>query len=128
MAMARPLGALCLIAVCAGIALPREAVTSRPEVRTAPRQVAAAPPRPASSSAVVRKLTSLEQHAEERERQVAERADYSLPDTLTPDPEATATGEDRDPREVFSGHYVPVKPTPLPDPALAPPPARSSGA
>ena len=50
--------------------------------------------------------------------QVAERADYSLLDTLTPDPEATATGEDHEPREVFSGHYVPVKPTPLPDPAL----------
>ncbi len=50
--------------------------------------------------------------------QVAERADYSLLETLTPDPEATATGEDHDPREVFSGHYVPVNPTPLPHPAL----------
>jgi uncharacterized protein YdiU (UPF0061 family) len=51
-------------------------------------------------------------------KQVAEHADYSLLDNLTPDPEATATGEDHDPREVCSGHYVPVKPTPLPDPAL----------
>ena len=51
-------------------------------------------------------------------KQVAEHASYSLLHTLTPDPDATATGEDHDPREVFSGHYVPVKPTPLPDPTL----------
>ena len=50
--------------------------------------------------------------------QVAAQADLSLLDTLTPDPDATATGDDHDPRQVFSGHYVPVKPTPLPDPAL----------
>ena len=51
-------------------------------------------------------------------KQVAEHIDYSLLDQLTPDPDATATGEDHHPRQVFSGHYVPVKPTPLPDPAL----------
>jgi hypothetical protein len=73
--MLRPLRALCLIVVCAGIAPPREMVTSRPEARTAPRQVTAAP-RPAS--AVVRKLTSLEQHAEERERSREEGAPLML--------------------------------------------------
>ncbi len=47
----------------------------------------------------------------------AQRADYSLMDTLIPDPQATKEGIDHDPREVFSGHYVPVKPTPIADPS-----------
>ena len=46
----------------------------------------------------------------------AERADYSLLEALTPDPEATADGEDHRPRQVLSGHYVPVTPTPIPEP------------
>lgn len=50
--------------------------------------------------------------------EVATHADYSLLDTLTADPDATADGVDHDPRQVFSGHYVPVRPTPLPDPVL----------
>ncbi|WP_082907217.1 protein adenylyltransferase SelO family protein, partial [Oleiphilus sp. HI0132] len=32
------------------------------------------------------------------------------------DPQATASGDDYAPRQVFSGHYVPVKPTPIPEP------------
>jgi len=51
-------------------------------------------------------------------QQLAAHADYSLLDTLTPDPDATPTGIDHHPRQVSSGHYVPVRPTPLPDPAL----------
>lgn len=47
---------------------------------------------------------------------VAQQADYSLLESLNADPDATATGEDHEPREVSSGHYVPVKPTPLPEP------------
>ncbi len=47
---------------------------------------------------------------------VAKQADYSLLDDLNADPDSTPTGEDHDPRQVFSGHYVPVKPTPLDDP------------
>ena len=43
-------------------------------------------------------------------------ADYSLMDTLNADPDATVDGEDHRARQVFSGHFVPVKPTPLPDP------------
>lgn len=43
-------------------------------------------------------------------------ADYSFMDTLTCDLEATEDGVDHDPRQVFSGHYVPVKPTPIRDP------------
>ena len=46
----------------------------------------------------------------------AERADYSLLEALTPDPKATADGEDHRPRQVLSGHYVPVTPTPIPEP------------
>ena len=48
----------------------------------------------------------------------AQRADYSLLDALRADPQATADGHDHRPRQVFSGHYVPVTPTPLPDPEL----------
>jgi uncharacterized protein YdiU (UPF0061 family) len=43
-------------------------------------------------------------------------ADYSLMDTLSSDPEATSDGVDHAPRQVFSGHYVPVNPTPIEDP------------
>lgn len=48
----------------------------------------------------------------------AQRADYSLLDCLQADPEATGDGHDHRPRQVFSGHYVPVTPTPLPSPEL----------
>ena len=43
-------------------------------------------------------------------------ADYSLVDTLNCDPDAKESGEDYKPRQVFSGHYVPVNPTPIEDP------------
>ncbi len=43
-------------------------------------------------------------------------ADYSLMDTLNADPDATRDGDDHRARQVFSGHYVPVKPTPLAEP------------
>ncbi|MEL6496059.1 MAG: protein adenylyltransferase SelO family protein [Cyanobacteria bacterium J06623_7] len=43
-------------------------------------------------------------------------ADYSLMDTLNADPDATVDGDDRHARQVFSGHYVPVTPTPLAEP------------
>jgi uncharacterized protein YdiU (UPF0061 family) len=39
-----------------------------------------------------------------------------LLEALQPDPQATADGSDHRPRQVRSGHYVPVTPTPLPDP------------
>ena len=40
-------------------------------------------------------------------------ADYSLMDTLRADPDSTRDGNDHYPRQVFSGHFVPVTPTPL---------------
>lgn len=47
---------------------------------------------------------------------LAERVDYSFLDTLSPDPQSTQTGDDHRPRQVFSGHYVPVSPTPIDNP------------
>ena len=47
---------------------------------------------------------------------LAALADYSLMDTLNGDPEGKADGADHAPRQIFSGHYVPVKPTPLDNP------------
>jgi len=46
----------------------------------------------------------------------AQRADYSLLDALRADPQASDDGHDHQPRQVFSGHYVPVTPTALPAP------------
>lgn len=47
---------------------------------------------------------------------LAKLANYSLMDTLNCDPDATDNGVDYAPRQVFSGHYVPVNPTPIKDP------------
>jgi len=47
---------------------------------------------------------------------LAKFADYSLMDTLNCDPHATEDGIDHRSRQVFSGHYVPVNPTPIADP------------
>ena len=46
----------------------------------------------------------------------AQRADYSLLEKLRPDPQATSDGEDHKARQVFSGHWVPVTPTAIPEP------------
>ena len=46
----------------------------------------------------------------------AKRADYSLLESLQADPQASVDGDDHRPRQVFSGHYVPVTPTAIPDP------------
>ncbi len=47
---------------------------------------------------------------------LAKLANYSLMDTLNCDPDATGNGADHAPRQVFTGHYVPVNPTPIKDP------------
>ncbi|MDH4944800.1 protein adenylyltransferase SelO family protein [Sulfurimonas sp. C5] len=47
---------------------------------------------------------------------LAKLADYSLVETLSSDPYAKKDGKDHWPREVFSGHYVPVNPTPIENP------------
>ena len=48
--------------------------------------------------------------------ELAQKVSYSLLDSLEPDPQSTESGDDYYPRQVFSGHYVPVKPTPLSEP------------
>jgi uncharacterized protein YdiU (UPF0061 family) len=47
---------------------------------------------------------------------LAKLANYSLMDTLNCDPDAKKNGADHAPRQVFTGHYVPVKPTPIESP------------
>lgn len=47
---------------------------------------------------------------------LAEVANYSFINTLTPDPQANEDGQNHDPREVYNGHYVPVRPTPILNP------------
>ena len=47
---------------------------------------------------------------------LAKSANYSLMDKLAGDPEATKDGADHAPRQVFTGHYVPVTPTPIDQP------------
>ena len=47
---------------------------------------------------------------------LAKCANYSLMDTLNCDPDAKANGADHAPRQVFTGHYVPVNPTPIVEP------------
>lgn len=47
---------------------------------------------------------------------LSQLVDYSFMDSLNRDPESTDNGVDHEARQVFSGHYVPVKPTPIKDP------------
>ena len=46
---------------------------------------------------------------------LARLADYSLMESLNCDPDAKENGADHAPRQVFTGHYVPVNPTPIKD-------------
>ena len=46
----------------------------------------------------------------------SQQADYSLLQTLRADPQASSDGDDHEPRQVYSGHYVPVTPTAIPEP------------
>ena len=47
---------------------------------------------------------------------LATLANYSLMDSLNCDPDAKVNGRDHAPRQVFTGHYVPVNPTPIENP------------
>ena len=47
---------------------------------------------------------------------LAKCADYSFVESLRADPQAREDGQDHDPRQVFSGHFVPVTPTPISKP------------
>ncbi len=48
--------------------------------------------------------------------ELAKSVDYSLIEKLHCDPDAKADGIDHSPRQVFTGHYVPVTPTPIENP------------
>lgn len=48
--------------------------------------------------------------------ELAQHVDYSYMNRLHTDPESTADGIDHRARQVRSGHYVPVTPSPLPEP------------
>lgn len=48
-----------------------------------------------------------------RFNQFAKLADYSLMNSLNADPDAREDGHDHRARQVFSGHFVPVTPTPI---------------
>ena len=60
---------------------------------------------PMPTTATSRQAPSITNFAE-----LAQRADYSLIDSLRADPQATVDGQDHRPRQVMSGHYVPVTP------------------
>lgn len=47
---------------------------------------------------------------------LSKHVDYSLINSLNVDPDAKINGADHWPRQVFSGHYVPVNPTPIKNP------------
>ena len=61
-------------------------------------------------------LSALESPTTTNFAEFAKRADYSLMESLHADPQASVDGDDHGPRQVFSGHYVPVTPTPIPAP------------
>lgn len=48
--------------------------------------------------------------------ELTEFADYSLINTLNCDPDAQEDGQNHNPRQVFSGHFVPVEPTFIKEP------------
>ncbi len=56
---------------------------------------------------------SLNFHSIKTFRDFALQADYSLINTLKADPQSTLDGNDHKSRQVFSGHYVPVRPVAL---------------
>ena len=57
---------------------------------------------------VQQKITTLDE--------LSKFADYSFVESLNGDPESKESGVDHDPRQVLSGHYVTVNPTPIKDP------------
>ncbi|MDO7597642.1 MAG: protein adenylyltransferase SelO family protein [Pseudomonadota bacterium] len=48
--------------------------------------------------------------------ELAKLVNYSFTDRLNCDPDAKENGVDHSPRQVFTGHYVPVNPTPIKEP------------
>lgn len=49
-------------------------------------------------------------------QELLEKIDFSFTSRLNADPESATDGRDHEPREVKSGHFVPVAPTAIPAP------------
>jgi len=49
-------------------------------------------------------------------KQLVKHIDYSFINTLNCDPNTKKNGCDYEPREIYSGHYTIVKPSPIPSP------------
>ena len=62
------------------------------------------------------KSDSLKEKLTENFTEFSQLSDYSFMNCLKADPESTKDGNDHKPRSVYSGHYVPVLPTPIPEP------------
>ncbi|MFT6029321.1 MAG: hypothetical protein ACI8O8_001057 [Oleiphilaceae bacterium] len=65
---------------------------------------------------MINKLSQEKNPSVETLDDLAKLANYSLMDTLNSDPDARANGADHLPRQVFTGHFVPVNPTAIKDP------------
>ncbi len=63
-----------------------------------------------------RKSESLKGKATKNFSEFSQLADFSLLNYLNADPQSTKDGKDHRARSVYSGHYVPVTPTPIPEP------------
>ena len=62
------------------------------------------------------KSKSSQDNATKNFSEFSQLADYSLMNSLKADPQSTKDGNDHRPRPIYSGHYVPVTPTPIPEP------------
>ncbi len=63
-----------------------------------------------------RKSKSLKGKETKNFSEFSQLADFSLMNSLKADPQSTKDGNDHRARSVYSGHYVPVTPTPIPEP------------
>ena len=63
-----------------------------------------------------RKSESLKVKETKNFSEFSQLADFSLMNSLKADPQSTKDGNDHRARSVYSGHYVPVTPTPIPEP------------
>jgi len=80
------------------------AMTMRTTIET-PEQQLESQPEATSSTECIETLSDL-----------AKLANYSLMESLNADPDADVSGANHSPRQVYSGHYVPVTPTPIENP------------
>ena len=64
--------------------------------------------KPSAKASEINKVTQF--------KEFAKMADYSLMDKLNADPDSRKDGDDHRARQVFSGHFVPVTPTPIAEP------------